>query len=108
MQCLRETYCNDELVIEKIRKKQAINVGRTQILLQKPAVLRASEGKILKAFSAKTSAFNQFTHQKERSISYLKLAVDESLSEDNILFERVHKSSYTSRNSNRSENMSHR
>ena len=44
-----------------------------------------SESKIAKALSAKPSVFNQFTHERERSIAYLKLAVAETLTEDNIL-----------------------
>jgi CheY-like chemotaxis protein/cytidylate kinase len=80
------TYCNDELVIEKILKETGYKY-RTDLNIVTKASRSSglSEGKVSKAFSAKTSAFNQFTHEKERSISYLKLAVAETLFEDNIL-----------------------
>ena len=80
------TYCNDELVIEKILKETGYKYRTDSNIVTKAARASGlSEEKVLKAFSAKTSAFNQFTHEKERSISYLKLAVAETLSEDNIL-----------------------
>ena len=39
-------------------------------------------GKIERAFSAKTSIFNRFTHERERSIAHLRLALAERLSAD--------------------------
>jgi two-component system, OmpR family, response regulator CpxR len=80
------SYCNDELVIEKILKETGYKYQTDSDIVRKaskPSGL--AEAKVSKAFSAKTSAFNQFTHEKERSISYLKLAVAETLAEDNIL-----------------------
>ena len=44
------------------------------------------ESKISRAFFGKASVFNQFTHEKERSIAYLRLAMAELLAEDNFLF----------------------
>ena len=83
---LQGTYCNDELVIEKILKRTGYKYRTDSNIVTKASRSSGlSEGKVLKAFSAKTSAFNQFTHEKERSISYLKLAVAETLFEDNIL-----------------------
>jgi len=80
------TYCSDELVIEKILKETGYKYRTDSNIVTKAARSSGlSESKILKAFSAKTSAFNQFTHEKERSISYLKLAAAETLFEDNIL-----------------------
>jgi CheY-like chemotaxis protein len=43
------------------------------------------QGKIAKAFGGKASVFNSFTHERERSIAYLKLALAEMLSADNII-----------------------
>jgi two-component system, OmpR family, response regulator CpxR len=80
------TYCNDALVIEKILKETGYTYRTDSNMVTKASRASGlSESKIVKAFSAKTSAFNQFTHEKERSISYLKLAVAETLFEDNIL-----------------------
>ena len=80
------TYCNDALVIEKILKETGYTCRTDSNMVTKASRASGlSESKIVKAFSAKTSAFNQFTHEKERSLSYLKLAVAETLFEDNIL-----------------------
>ncbi len=43
------------------------------------------ESKILAAFSAKTSVFNRFTHEKERSVAHLRLALAEILKQDRLL-----------------------
>ena len=44
------------------------------------------EDKICRAFSARTSVFNKFTHEKERSVAHVKLVLAEMLHEDNLLF----------------------
>jgi two-component system response regulator CpxR len=43
------------------------------------------ESAVARAFTGKTSAFNSFTHEKERSIAYLKLALAELLPADNLI-----------------------
>ena len=45
----------------------------------------APESKIRRAFSTKTSVFNQFTHEKECSIAHLRLAVAEKLLKNNLM-----------------------
>jgi CheY-like chemotaxis protein len=42
-------------------------------------------GKIARAFTGKPSMFNSFTHEKERSIAFLKLALAEMLPADNLI-----------------------
>jgi len=44
-----------------------------------------NEGKILGAFSAKTSVFNRFTHEKERSVAHLRLSLAQLMTEDQLL-----------------------
>jgi CheY-like chemotaxis protein len=41
--------------------------------------------KLEKAFSSSTSVFNKFTHEKERALAFLRLAVAEVLAEQNVL-----------------------
>ena len=80
------SYCNEELVIKEILKKTGCKHLTDSDIVSKAATLSGiSESKVLKAFSAKTSVFNQMTHEKERSIVYIKLAVAETLTENNIL-----------------------
>jgi len=45
-------------------------------------------GKIARAFTGKASVFNSFTHEKERSIAFLKLALAEMLPADNLIVSR--------------------
>jgi CheY-like chemotaxis protein/cytidylate kinase len=44
-----------------------------------------AESKIKRAFSARTSVFNKFTHEKERSLAFVKLALSELITEDNLV-----------------------
>lgn len=44
-----------------------------------------SETRLRGAFSAKTSVFNRFTHEKERSVAHLRLALAELLQDDQLL-----------------------
>ena len=79
-------YCNEELAIKEILEKTGYKYLTDSDIAAKAGKLSdLPESKILKAFSAKVSVFNQFTHDKERSIAYLKLAVAETLTEDNLL-----------------------
>jgi len=79
-------YCNEELAIKEILEKTGYKYLTDSDIAAKAGRLSdLPESKILKAFSSKVSVFNQFTHEKERSIAYLKLAVAETLTEDNLL-----------------------
>jgi len=79
-------YCNEESAIKEILKKTGYKYLTDADIVSKAGKLSGlSESKVSKAFSAKTSVFNQMTHEKERSVAYLKLAVAETLTEDNLL-----------------------
>ena len=79
-------YCNEESAIKEILKKTGYAHLTDSAIVSKAVTLSdLSESKILKAFSSKTSVFSQFGNEKERSIAYLKLAVAETLTGDNIL-----------------------
>jgi CheY-like chemotaxis protein len=82
------TYCNEEIIIKKILKKIGYKYFTdTDIVSKASKIFNLPESRIIKAFSAKTSVFNQFTHERERAIIYLKLSVAETLSDnkDNVL-----------------------
>jgi two-component system, OmpR family, response regulator CpxR len=79
-------YCNEESAIKEILKKTGYTYLTDSDIVSKAVTLSdLSESKLLKAFSSKTSVFSQFSHEKERAIAYLKLAVAEMLTGDNIL-----------------------
>jgi two-component system, OmpR family, response regulator CpxR len=79
-------YCNEELAIKEILENTGYKyLTDSDITARAGKLSDIPESKILKAFSSKVSVFNQFTHEKERSIAYLKLAVAETITEDNLL-----------------------
>jgi CheY-like chemotaxis protein len=79
-------YCNEESAIKAILKKTGYTYLTDADIVSKAGALSdLPEKKIAKALSEKPSVFNQFTHERERSIAYLKLAVAETLTADNIL-----------------------
>jgi CheY-like chemotaxis protein len=79
-------YCNEESAIKAILKKTGYTYLTDADIISKAGTLSdLPESKIAKALSTKPSVFNQFTHERERSIAYLKLVVAETLTADNIL-----------------------
>jgi len=55
------------------------------IIAAASAVSGVDREKLRRAFAARTSVFNKFTHEKECSVAYLKLALARLVAEDNIL-----------------------
>ncbi|MDY6880965.1 MAG: response regulator [Thermodesulfobacteriota bacterium] len=80
------TFCKEEPIISSIHK-----AAGKELVADKDVVAEASrlsgiaEAKIDKAFSAKTSVFNKFTHEREHSIAYLKLALAQILAGDELV-----------------------
>jgi two-component system response regulator CpxR len=80
------TYCREEAVVQGLSSKTGFElVSDREIVQMASASSDLGESKIMRAFSAKTSVFQKFTHEKERSIAYLKLALAQRLSKDRIL-----------------------
>ena len=79
-------FCNEDLVIREVLDKTGYNLFTDKEIVA--IASRASgiaETKISRTFSAKTSVFNKFTHEKELSIAYLRFAIAGILSGDNLL-----------------------
>lgn len=80
------TSCNREMILKKIMEKTGYKLIRDQDIAVKASQISGiSENKIKKGFLDKTSIFNTFTHEKEKSIAFLKLAMADMLNEDNLL-----------------------
>ena len=80
------SYSNEESAIKEILKRTGYKyITDSEIVSKASGLSTIPESKLLKAFSAKPSIFNQLTHEKECSIAFLRLAVAETLTEDNIL-----------------------
>jgi two-component system response regulator CpxR len=80
------SFCKEEQVCKEIQSRTGQKVfSDKEIVAEASRLSGIAENKFERAFSAKISVFNQFTHEKERSIAYLRLAVAGLLSEDDLL-----------------------
>lgn len=79
-------FCKEDAVIREVLDR----IGY-ELVVDKDVVAEASElsgmaeSKIERVFSSKTSVFNKFTHERERSVASLRLALAERLTGDNLL-----------------------
>lgn len=80
-------YCRQDAIVKRVAEKSAYRIVEDSELVVNAADLSAiPEKKIQRVFSDKTSVFNKFTHEKERSLAYLRLSVAKCLSvEDDLL-----------------------
>ena len=80
------TFCNEGTVLQALQESTGYKVVLDKDIVKKvSAQSGVAEGKIERAFSAKTSVFNNFTHEKERSVAEMKLAVADILAQDNLI-----------------------
>ena len=82
------TFCNEEDLLKALTKQSGYTLlGDKEIIHAASSLSKMSVSKIEKAFSAKTSIFNKFTHERERSIAYLKVSLADILMKDNLIVE---------------------
>ncbi len=80
------TFCNQEEVVRELQKRIDYKVFTDEDIVKKASELCGiTENKIERAFSAKTSVFNNFTHEKERSIAHMKLAMAQTLKTNDFI-----------------------
>ncbi|MBI5582239.1 MAG: response regulator [Deltaproteobacteria bacterium] len=80
-------FCNQEPIIKKVLDRTGFKLmNDTNVVAKASRQSGLPEGKISRTFSGKPSVFNQFTHEKERAIAFLRLAMAELLAEDDFLF----------------------
>jgi two-component system response regulator CpxR len=81
------TFCRADQVIHRLASETGFPIISDKEIVEKASGSSGLSGqKVSKAFSSKTSVFNKFTHEKERSVAHLRLAVAEKLVEDNLIF----------------------
>lgn len=82
------TFCNEERVVEKLREHTGYKLfSDAQVIGEASRISGLPANKIVKAFAARDSVFNKFTHEKERSLAYLQLALAGILADDQIIVE---------------------
>lgn len=80
------SFCKEEQVSKKVQDRTGYPLFSDREVVAEAARLSSiPEAKLDRAFSARTSVFNKFTHEKERSIAYLRMAVAGLLSRDDLL-----------------------
>lgn len=80
------TNCNAERVVEQVQASTGFKVlTDTDAVAAAHDISGLAKEKIRRAFAAKTSVFNKFTHEKECSVAYLRLALADLIAEDNMI-----------------------
>ncbi len=80
------SYCNDQEISRLLVEHTGYRLIRDEeVVSAASAISGLAAGKIARAFSGKPLVFNSFTHEKERSIAYLKLAMAELLPAENLI-----------------------
>lgn len=79
-------FCYEDAIVKEVQKATGYTMSEQHEIVKKASTLsKITETKIMEAFMAKTSIFNKFTHEKERSIAYLRLALAEMLEQDGMI-----------------------
>ncbi len=80
------SYCNESSIIENIMIRTGYSLLDDKVVVAAAAELSGmAEEKIERALTSKTSVFNKFTHERERAIAHLKLALAQRMAEDRQL-----------------------
>ncbi|MBW2472294.1 MAG: response regulator [Deltaproteobacteria bacterium] len=79
-------FCDESPVIDEVISRTGYRlVADDEVVAEAGRLSEMAESKIMRAFSAGSSVFNKFTHEKERSIAFLRQALAELIPEDNAL-----------------------
>ena len=80
------SFCKAEDVIQEVAATTGFSVvGDDEILVAASAKADIPADKIRRAFAARTSVFNKFTHEKETSTAYIKRALAEIIAGDRVI-----------------------
>ncbi|MFZ1985618.1 MAG: response regulator [Desulfatitalea sp.] len=80
------SFCNEEAVVRDLSAQTGYKLVNDADLIA--AAGRQSgipETKIERTFSARTSVFNKFTHERERTLAHLRIALARTLAEENLV-----------------------
>jgi two-component system, OmpR family, response regulator CpxR len=80
------TFCNDEPVLQAIVEQTKYKlVSDADLTAEASRLSSTPESKIDRSFSARTSVFHKITHERERSIAYLRLVLARLQSHDDMV-----------------------
>lgn len=79
-------FCNEAPIIDQIVARTGYReIGDALIVAEASSRCGIPENKIKRAFSTETSVFNKFTHEKERSIAFVKQVLAEMVAVDDVV-----------------------
>ncbi len=79
-------FCQENPVVQEVIARSGYRqITDDEIVAAASRLAGIAESKIIRAFSARSSIFNKFTIEKERSRAYIKLAVADAISNDNAV-----------------------
>jgi len=82
------SFCGNTSIIQNVIKKSDYSLLSDNDLTAEASRLSGiPEKKIVRAYMSKPSVFNKFTHEKERAVAYLRLALAQSVSRSNCLID---------------------
>jgi CheY-like chemotaxis protein/cytidylate kinase len=80
------SFCDENPVIEAVITRTGYRlITDSEVVAEASRLSEMAESKIRRAFSAGTSVFNKFTHEKERAVTFLKQALAGLIPDDNVL-----------------------
>jgi two-component system response regulator CpxR len=81
------SYCYDEKISKSLVNELGYKyITDDDILATAEEHFKISAKKLVHAMHHAPSIFNKFTHEKERSIAFIKMSLAENLKEDNIIY----------------------
>jgi len=79
-------FCQESPVVREVIARTGYrSIRDDEIVAEASRRSTMAESKIKRAFSARTSVFNKFTLEKERSLAYIKLALADLIAADNAV-----------------------
>jgi len=80
------SFCNEKQVVQEVLSLTGYSlVADKDVVADASRISHIPVNKIERAFSAKTSVFNKFTHERERSMAHLRVALAERLADDGLV-----------------------
>jgi len=79
-------FCGTDAVVRELAARTGLEpITDREVLADAARISGLDTHKLEKAFCSATSVFNKFTHEKERALAFLRLAVAERLGSESLL-----------------------